>query len=163
MIPTPEERHWMSGTNSAWSNKMVQGLKEKVIWREIEDIRKVHTATQKQLRGDLIETYKILTGKQRIDSLTFFQLVTDTHSLRGHSKKLFVPVCSTTVQKSTQLLEHIATTCSWRTSDQCIQEQTGQTLDGYGRMKVLAKPINLKNKCEKPRWRIVHGSKRLAL
>jgi len=35
-------------------------------------------------------------------------------------------------------LECIATTCSRRTIDQCIQEQTGQTLDGYGRMKVSA-------------------------
>jgi len=33
-------------------------------------------------------------------------------------------------------LECIATTCSQRTIDQCIQEQTGQTLDRYGRMKV---------------------------
>jgi len=35
-------------------------------------------------------------------------------------------------------LECIATTCSRRTIDQCIQEQTGQTLDRYGRMKVSA-------------------------
>jgi len=40
---------------------------------------------------------------------------------------------------SDQLLECIATTCSRCTIDQCIQEQTGQTLDEYGRMKV---PVN---------------------
>jgi len=39
--------------------------------------------------------------------------------------------------------------CSATTSTQCIQEQTGQALSGYGRMKVLAnKPIILKHKCK---------------
>jgi len=49
--------------------------------------------------------------------------------------------------ESDQLLECIATTCSRHTIDQCIQEQTGQTLDGYGHMKVSANwPINNKYK-----------------
>jgi len=43
--------------------------------------------------------------------------------------------------ESDQLLECIATTWSRRTIDQCIQEQTGQTLDGYGHMKVSAIPL----------------------
>jgi len=46
--------------------------------------------------------------------------------------------------ESGQLLERIANnmTCSRRTIDKCIQEQAGQTLDGYGRIKVSAnKPI----------------------
>ena len=48
---------------------------------------------------------------------------------------------------SDKLLECIATTCSRRNIDQCIQEQTGQTLDGYGRMKVSTnRPVNNKYK-----------------
>jgi len=35
--------------------------------------------------------YKILTGKERVDSQSFFQLATDSHNLRGHNLKLFLP------------------------------------------------------------------------
>jgi len=60
----------------------------------------MYKVQQRRLRWDLIKTYKILAGKERIDSQIFFQLATDTNSLWGHSKKLFVPQCSTTAQKS---------------------------------------------------------------
>ena len=39
-------------------------------------------------RGDLIETYKILTGKEKIKSDQLFQKATTTE-LRGHSLKLY--------------------------------------------------------------------------
>jgi len=39
-------------------------------------------------RGDMIETYKILTGKEQIDSEQFFQLDKNVHGLRGHSWKI---------------------------------------------------------------------------
>lgn len=79
--------------------KMVQGLKRKPYDVRLK-ILGMYTLQQRRIRGDLIETYKILTGKERVDSQMFFQLATDTHSLRGHSKKLFVPRCSTTARKS---------------------------------------------------------------
>jgi len=49
-----------------------------------------------------------------------------------HSSKVILQ------HESDPLLECIATTCSRRTIDQCVEEQAGQTLDGYGRMKVSA-------------------------
>jgi len=39
-------------------------------------------------RGDMIEVYKILNGKERIDSGQFFQVADDHYSLRGHRIKL---------------------------------------------------------------------------
>ena len=46
---------------------------------------------------------------------------------------------------SDQQSECVATACCRCTTDKCIQEQTGQPLNGYGRMKVSAtKLINLK-------------------
>ena len=39
-------------------------------------------------RGDLIECYKILTGKENIDPHPFFHLSDNVHGLRGHSLKL---------------------------------------------------------------------------
>ena len=39
-------------------------------------------------RGDMIETYKILTGKEQMDREQFFQLDKNEHGLRGHSWKI---------------------------------------------------------------------------
>jgi len=43
---------------------------------------------KRRTRGDMIETYKQLTKKEKIDFNQFFKLATnDRHYLRGHSKK----------------------------------------------------------------------------
>ena len=47
------------------------------------------TLEKRRLRGDLIETYKILSGKESIDSANFFTLNDGLHDLRGHRYKLF--------------------------------------------------------------------------
>jgi len=41
-------------------------------------------------RGDLIECYKILTGKENVDAQQFFRLADSMYDLRGHSLKLVV-------------------------------------------------------------------------
>jgi len=42
------------------------------------------------LRGDLIETFKILTGIEKVDMEQFFELSDTGYNLRGHSKRLTV-------------------------------------------------------------------------
>ena len=63
-----------------------------VIWREIGSLRLealgLYSLQRRRLRGDLIETYKILTGEERINSEQLFQKAT-TIDLRGHSFKLY--------------------------------------------------------------------------
>ena len=49
------------------------------------------TLQQRRLRGDLIEMYKILTGREGVDRDKFFTAASTEHGLRGHSKKLFKP------------------------------------------------------------------------
>jgi len=44
--------------------------------------------SKEDLRGDLIETHKILTGKEKNNSEQLFQQAT-TIDLRGHSFKLY--------------------------------------------------------------------------
>jgi len=48
----------------------------------------LYSLQQRRLRGDLIETYKILTGKEKINSDQLFQKATTTE-LRGRSLKLY--------------------------------------------------------------------------
>ena len=43
---------------------------------------------ERRLWGDLIETYKIITGKENIDREQFFKLSNNQHNLRGHRLKI---------------------------------------------------------------------------
>jgi len=51
----------------------------------------VYSHEKRRLRGDLIEVYKILTGKEKVNASTFFQQAPTVSTLRGHSMKLFRP------------------------------------------------------------------------
>ena len=46
------------------------------------------TLQQRRLRGDLIETYKIITGKENVDPTFFFTLHSGNYNTRGHPYKL---------------------------------------------------------------------------
>ena len=48
----------------------------------------------------MIETFKILTGKEHVNCSKFFQLADVTSGLRGHSLKVFKPRCHTTVRRN---------------------------------------------------------------
>jgi len=48
----------------------------------------LYSLQRRRLRGDLIDTYKILTVKEKIKSDLLFQKATSTE-LRGHSLKLY--------------------------------------------------------------------------
>ena len=47
------------------------------------------TLEKRRLRGDLIETYKILTGKEDINYGHFFTLESSDYDLRGHQLKRY--------------------------------------------------------------------------
>ena len=46
------------------------------------------TLKMRRTRGDLIETFKLLTGRGNIDKAQFFSLAKNEHGLRGHSMKI---------------------------------------------------------------------------
>ena len=112
----------MSRTNPA--TKVVKALKRKPYEVRLKALG-LYSLQQRQLHGDLIETYKILTGKERIDSQIFFQ---SGHRHPQFTRTFEEVVCSTMFHNSSevilqhesdQLLECIATTWSRRTIDQC--------------------------------------------
>lgn len=57
------------------------------------------TLEQRRKRGDLIEVFKIMTGRERIDSDIFFKRASSGHHLRGHSQKLFAAGARLDVRK----------------------------------------------------------------
>jgi len=79
--------------------KLVKGFKLKT-YKEWLRILGLHLLQQRRLRGNLIEIYEITTGKEHVDRQIFFQLATDSHGVRGHQLKLFMPSCSTTASKT---------------------------------------------------------------
>ena len=48
------------------------------------------TLEERRERGDLIETYKIVTGKEKVDKEKFFKLRDNTNT-RGNSMKIYKP------------------------------------------------------------------------
>ena len=49
---------------------------------------KLTTLEKRRLRGDLIEVYKLLTGKENVDYKLLFQLDDTCYNTRGHKYKL---------------------------------------------------------------------------
>jgi hypothetical protein len=88
----------------AWSPHLTKDIKcleqvQRAATRLVPAIRKnsyetrlvklgLTTLERRRARGDLIEVYKILTGKERVESRQFFQLAENLKGLRGHSWKL---------------------------------------------------------------------------
>ena len=65
------------------ATKLVIGLKEFAYEERLTQL-KLYTFEERRLRGDLIQTFKLLTGKENIDP---DQFNINLNNLRGHSKK----------------------------------------------------------------------------
>jgi len=83
----------------------------------------------------LIETFKILSGKEHVNCGKYFELANVTSGLRGHSLKLFKPRCRATIRQNFFSLRIVS---DWNelpqevggcAVDQHVQEQAGSTLE----------------------------------
>jgi len=85
----------------AWSPHFVKDIDvlervQKAATNLVPMLRKYSYATRLQMigitsleeRGDMIEVYKLLTGKEQIDHRQFFNSADTPYGLRGHEKKL---------------------------------------------------------------------------
>ena len=80
------------------ATQMVKGLKKFTYETRLKRLG-IYSLERRRLRGDLIETFKILTGRERIDSSKFFEVSGTTSGLPGHSLKLYKQRCCTTVRQ----------------------------------------------------------------
>jgi len=78
---------------------MVKGLKKLPYETRLKKLG-IYSLERRRLHGDLIETFKILTGREDVNYSKFFELADVTRGLRGHSLKLFKPRCHTTVRQN---------------------------------------------------------------
>ena len=81
-----------------WATKCVYGLKNNTYQQRLK-ILGIPSLELQRKRGDLIETYKILTGKEDVDRNQLFQLSPNKHSTRGHHLKLYKKPCRINVRK----------------------------------------------------------------
>ena len=70
------------------ATRMVDGLRDMSYERRLKELG-MSTLEARRDRGDCIEAYKILTGKERVRSETFFK-PGRTAQLRGHTMKVFI-------------------------------------------------------------------------
>jgi len=71
------------------ATKIVPGLKKLEYGDRLKHLGLTTLETRRK-RGDLIETYNILSGKENIESNKFFELSNNAHNFRGHSMKISV-------------------------------------------------------------------------
>jgi len=71
------------------ATKMVHGLRHLSYEQRLQHLELITLGLrERRIRGDLIETFKIMTGKERVDRSQFFQFSTCEYQLRGHTMKL---------------------------------------------------------------------------
>ncbi len=83
------------------ATKQLPGMKDLSYPERLKKLN-LPTLSYRRLRGDLIETYKILSGKYDQDTASFltpWDEATSSDGLRGHSKKLFLQRSNSTLRQ----------------------------------------------------------------
>lgn len=80
------------------ATKMVASLKDKPYEERLQELG-LTTLEDRRKRGDLIETYKVLSGHYNVPNIKDLYISSQNVRLRGHSKKLVKPPCASNPRK----------------------------------------------------------------
>ena len=86
------------------ATKLAEGLDHVDYVRRLK-IMGLQSLENRRPRGDLIETFKIITGIDKVDATDFFKFSEGKYNLRGHKLKLSVERIRLEIQKSGQSME----------------------------------------------------------
>ena len=93
------------------STKLVSGLKNLRYEDRLQRLKlSLTTLEKRRLRGDLIEAFKIMTAREKIDKHEYFDSSNNAYSLRGHKYKIAVQR-SRTVARTAFFSQRVVT--SW--------------------------------------------------
>ena len=71
------------------ATKLINGFKNLSYENRLKRL-KLTTLEKRRLGWDLIETFKIITGREKVDKHEFFEISNNTHNLGGHQYKISV-------------------------------------------------------------------------
>jgi len=74
------------------ATEMVSSIRDRSYHERLR-ILGLYSLEKRGLRGDLIEMFKILSGREKVDYQQFFEISARPCDLRGHRLKLFKPRC----------------------------------------------------------------------
>ena len=79
------------------ATRLVTGMR-KTGYEERLRVIGLQTLEQRRIRGDMLEVYKILTGREDVDWRQYFVRSDGESGTRGHSLKLYKPRCRTSLR-----------------------------------------------------------------
>ena len=79
------------------ATRLVQGMK-KLNYEERLGVLGIQSLEQRRIRGDMLEVYKIMTGREDVDWRGYFTKAEGVYGTRGHSMKLYRPRCRTSLR-----------------------------------------------------------------
>jgi len=91
------------------ATNLVHSIKDLNYSEQLQKLRLTTLKTSRRLRGDLIETYKIITGKECIDPQHLFTFANPPYGLQGHSLKLYKHTVRLNIRKnffSQRIIDH---------------------------------------------------------
>ena len=146
MVSILAKRHLMSRKCPTCCNS---GFK-KYSYEEILQKLGLTTLEVRRQRGDLIECYKILTGKENINPHQFFHVSDNIHGLRDQSQSIPWQIPSRYQEKllqsnGPQWLEQSSSECHQRNFGKLVQESPTCSLEDQRIWTIKAQPAGVHN------------------
>ena len=114
--------------------RLVPELRNMSYEKQLEELN-LTELVDRRLRGDMIETFKIITGKESLNPQTFFQMARNTRARNGtHSMKIFKEYSRLDLRKFT-FSQRVALPWNRLTSEEVHASKTSDFKASYGKLE----------------------------